>query len=235
MGKGVAPRTQTTEAVDLVAIAAVTAALAILAVRVWRAVDDTPSGALSVVLMLAAGYLLADLLTGFVHWFCDTFFDETTPIIGPAVIAPFREHHRDPLLMTRHGFLELTGSSFRCFAPLLALYVWLGDWMPASANAFVFALATGAVATNLLHRWAHDPAPPAMARLLQRAGLVLTPGRHARHHQPPYAAAYCVTSGWMNPLCERLKLWTRAQSAFAALGFPVSDTDQDPEVRAAGR
>jgi len=69
MGKGVAPRTQTTEAVDLVAIAAVTAALAILAVRVWRGVDDTPSGALSVVLMLAAGYLLADLLTGFVHWF----------------------------------------------------------------------------------------------------------------------------------------------------------------------
>jgi hypothetical protein len=220
MGKGVATRTRTTGAVDLMAIAAVTAALAILAVRLWRDLHDTPSSAVSVVLMLAAGYLLADLFTGFVHWFCDTFFDETTPIIGPGLIAPFREHHRDPLQMTRHGFLELTGSSFRGLAPLLGLYVWLGSEMPAFANAFLLALAAGAVGTNLLHRWAHDPAPPAIARLLQRAGLILTPDRHARHHAPPYAAAYCVTSGWMNPLCERLQLWTRVEAAFVALGIP---------------
>jgi hypothetical protein len=220
MGMGVARRTHTTQAVDFLALAAVTVALGILALRLSRDLQNSPSSALSVVLMMAAGYLLADFLTGFVHWFCDTFFDETTPIIGPGLIAPFREHHRDPLLMTRHGFLELTGSSFRAFAPLLALYVWLGDWMPATANAFAFALATGAVATNLLHRWAHDPAPPAVARLLQRAGLVLTPDRHSRHHEPPYAAAYCVTSGWLNPVCERLKVWTRAEAAFTALGLP---------------
>jgi ubiquitin-conjugating enzyme E2 variant len=73
------------------------------------------------------------------------------------------------------------------------------------------AVAFGAVATNLLHRWAHDPAPPAVARLLQRVGLILTPERHARHHTPPYAAAYCVTSGWLNPLCDRLQLWKRAE------------------------
>ena len=222
MGKGVARRTRSSEAVDLLAVAAVSAALAILAFRVWRDLQITPAGEVSVVLMLAAGYLLADFLTGFVHWFCDTFFDETTAIIGPGLIAPFREHHRDPLLMTRHGFLDLTGSSFRCFAPPLALYVWLGYLMPASANAFVFALATGAVGTNLLHRWAHDPAPPAIARLLQRVGLVLTPNRHARHHAPPYAAAYCVTSGWLNPICERLQIWKRAETAFVALGLPVS-------------
>ncbi len=27
------------------------------------------------------GYLLADLLTGTVHWFCDTFFSENAPFI----------------------------------------------------------------------------------------------------------------------------------------------------------
>ena len=74
------------------------------------------------------------------------------------------------------------------------------------------------MSTNLLHRWAHDPSPPAIARGLQRLGVVLTPERHARHHAPPYAAAYCVTSGWMNPLCERLKVWTRAEAVLVALG-----------------
>jgi ubiquitin-conjugating enzyme E2 variant len=202
-------RTPATSIGDMLAVATVTAGLAILAVRLWRAVD-TPLEAMTVVVMLAAGYLTADLLTGFVHWFCDTFFEVTTPIIGPTLIAPFREHHRDPLLMTRHGFLELTGTSFRGMAPLLVAFIWLGSW-PVALEAFVLAMASGAVGTNLLHRWAHDPAPPSAVRALQRVGLILTPERHARHHAPPYAAAYCVTSGWLNPLCDRIQLWKRAE------------------------
>jgi hypothetical protein len=201
------------------AVAVVAAALAILSVRVWSGID-APADAVGVTVVLAAGYLLADLLTGFVHWFCDTFFDETTPLIGPGLIAPFREHHRDPLLMTRHGFLELTGSSFRGLAPLLAVFVWRGDTLPALVSAFVLAVSAGAVTTNLLHRWAHDPAAPPIARGLQGLGLVLTPERHARHHAPPYAAAYCVTTGWMNPLCERLKIWSRAEAVLVALRLP---------------
>jgi plasmanylethanolamine desaturase len=216
-----ARRTQTTDVLDLLAVAVVTAALAVLALRVWSGIHSL-AGAVRVAVILAAGYLLADLLTGLVHWFCDTFFDETTPIIGPGLIAPFREHHRDPLLMTRHGFLELTGSSFRGLAPLLALFVWRGDLVPTFANAFVLALSAGAVSTNLLHRWAHDPAAPPIARSLQRLGIVLTPERHARHHAPPYAAAYCVTTGWMNPLCERLKIWSRAEAVLVAIGVPAS-------------
>lgn len=219
-------RSRTTELVELIAVAAVLVALAVLGERVWRGVQS-PVDAVWVLAGLASGYLLADLLTGIVHWFCDTFFDEATPFIGPGLIAPFREHHRDPLLMTQHGFLELTGSSFRGLAPLLVLFVWQGRSMPPTANAFVFALAAGAAGTNLLHRWAHDPSPPPLATFLQRTGVVLTPGRHARHHQPPYAAAYCVTSGWMNPLCERLRLWSRFEAVLSAAGLPVSGADHD--------
>lgn len=123
--------------------------------------------------------------------------------------------------MTEHGFLELTGSSFRGLAPLLLVFVWHGSGSIA-LNAFVSALAAGAAATNLLHRWAHETNPPAIVRVLHGTGMVLTPRRHARHHAPPYAAAYCVTSGWLNPLCERLRLWTRAEAALAAIGLPVS-------------
>lgn len=225
MGRDSGGRTQLTVAADVIAVALVTAGLAIVAVRVGQGIQSA-AGALAVLVMLAAGYAVADLLTGFVHWFCDTFFDATTPLVGPGLIAPFREHHRDPLLMTRRGFLEVTGSSFRGIAPLLAMWVWWSDSLPLAANAFAFALAGGAVATNLLHRWAHDPAPPALARSLHRTGLVLTPARHARHHQPPYAAAYCVTSGWLNPLCERLRIWTRARTVLAGIGLPVS-SDHD--------
>jgi plasmanylethanolamine desaturase len=217
----VARRTQLTAAVDVIAVVAVMGGLGVLALRLWRGVQS-PAEAIAVTAMLAAGYVMADLLTGFVHWFCDTFFEEHTPVIGAALIASFREHHRDPLQMTKHSFLELTGSSFRGLAPLLAVLAWAGDGLAAGWTAFVLALSAGAVMTNFLHRWAHDPDPPAVARMLQSLGLVLTPARHARHHAPPYAAAYCVTTGWMNPICERLRIWTRAESALRRLGVPVS-------------
>jgi ubiquitin-conjugating enzyme E2 variant len=221
MAEGRAPRTQITVAVDVVAVAAVLAGLLLLAIGAWPD-PKSPAELAATLAMLAAGYVMADLLTGFVHWFCDTFFEETTPIIGPHLIASFREHHRDPLLMTRHGFLELTGSSFRGLAPVLGAYLWLGSAAPVWVDAFAFALGSGAVATNLLHRWAHESDPPPIARLLQASGLVLTPRRHGRHHSPPYAAAYCVTTGWLNPICERLGVWKRAEAALVAIGVPLN-------------
>ena len=212
-------------ALDSLAVLTVAAALAVPAARIWRGAQ-TPAEVLLVLAMLAAGYLLADALTGVVHWFCDTFFEISTPVIGPGLIAPFREHHYDPLLMTQHGFLELTGSSFRALAPLLLLFAWLGS-SSIGLNAFVFALAAGAAATNLLHRWAHEANPPAIAKVLQATGAVLTPERHARHHAPPYAAAYCVTSGWLNPVFERLRFWTRAEAALIAMGLPITRGGHD--------
>jgi ubiquitin-conjugating enzyme E2 variant len=224
MREGTPARTQTTVAVDVMAVAAVGAGLALLALRLWRDARS-PAELGAVLAALAAGYVMADLLTGFVHWFCDTFYEETTPIIGPELIASFREHHREPLLMTRRGFLELTGSSFRAMAPLLWVFLWLGSPLPVFIDAFVFALGSGAVATNLLHRWAHDPEPPRIARRLHATGLVLTPARHARHHAPPHTEGYCVTTGWLNPMCERLRIWRRAEAALVALGAPKSNNE----------
>ena len=46
---------------------------------------------------LIAGWLLADLFSGLVHWALDSFGSVRTPIFGPAFIRPFREHHADTL------------------------------------------------------------------------------------------------------------------------------------------
>ena len=102
------------------AIAAFSALIGVLAQRLWRGApgwDQAPA------LLLAAlgGYLLADVASGLTHWFCDSFFREDTPLIGPVLIHPFREHHRDPAAMTRHSFLELTGNSCLGVLPVLAL------------------------------------------------------------------------------------------------------------------
>ena len=169
-----------------------------------RMVRGWPPGAQAPFLFLAAGagYALADVASGLTHWFCDTFFREDTPGIGPVLILPFREHHRDPTAMTRHGFLELTGNSCLGVTPILGLAVWR-PWSPIfDAGLIAFALAL--FGTNLFHKWAHSEKVPRVVGWLQRWHLILNPARHQVHHTPPNTSAFCVTNGWMNVLLDRI-------------------------------
>ena len=144
------------------------------------------------------GYLGADLASGLVHWFCDNFFEEDSPLIGPLLIYPFREHHRDPEGMTRHGFLELTGNSCLAMIPALAAAAWWRDSLGAFSEATVVFLCLALFATNQFHKWAHSPTVPAVVLALQRCGVILSPAHHRRHHEQGHSGAYCITNGWMS-------------------------------------
>ena len=47
--------------------------------------------------------LVADFLTGLVHWAEETYGLSTLPLIGKLVIEPNIEHHRNPTLMSTMG------------------------------------------------------------------------------------------------------------------------------------
>jgi hypothetical protein len=49
---------------------------------------------------------------------------------------------------------------------------------------------------------------------------VLSPDGHRRHHRDGYAGAYCVTSGWLNPVADRLRVFDRLGAGLAAFGVP---------------
>jgi hypothetical protein len=44
-------------------------------------------------------------------------------------------------------------------------------------------------------------------RVLQKAGFLITPKEHARHHSGGHDDHYCVVTGWMNPLLDRTGFW----------------------------
>ena len=187
---------------------------AILIVRIVTAVVAGTSGWLVLPAFLL-GYLGADLLSGTVHWFCDTFFEEDTPVIGKIVIQPFREHHVYPQRITRYRFIEQDTTNFFLLLPALALAFWLGAPRPGSIGELfwccsLLGLATGSFGTNLFHKWAHTRKPPVVVRWLQRGGLILGPRHHGRHHSD-YSRGFCVTSGWMNPLLDALRLFPRVE------------------------
>src|SRR4029453_4389652 len=96
---GARPRSQV--ALEAGALATACTLLAVLAGRV---VQDLGGGAEIAALAagIAGGSLCGDFFTGCAPWFGDSFFEGESPFIGPVLTQPFREHHRDPLAMTRH-------------------------------------------------------------------------------------------------------------------------------------
>ena len=186
---------------------------------------------LSAPLGVLAGYLCADFLAGAVHWLADRYFDPTTRLLGPLLIAPFREHHVDPMSIARHDFFEVSGNNSLVTAPaalgLLAL-PRAHDFESSLVCVFGFAATLALVATNQFHGWAHAPSPPRFARVLHALGIILTPRRHAQHHHSNFDRAYCVTSGWLNPVLDGTRFFDRVERAICRLARVVRIASEPP-------
>jgi ubiquitin-conjugating enzyme E2 variant len=95
---------------------------------------------------------------------------------------------------------------------IAALAVPLSSEGGAAVSLALIAFAATSLPTNQVHQWAHMSAPPAVVRWLQHRRIILSCDEHARHHQQPYIANYCIATGWCNrwlsamgffPACER--------------------------------
>ena len=174
---------------------------------------------------LVAGYLTADFVSGFVHFLADNIGSTRAPFFGPVFIRPFREHHVDPLAITRHGFLEVNGANCLISLPVLISTYYL---VPVTGlfslffAAYIGLFLFGIFLTNQFHSWAHDPAPAPWVRALQRSGLILGPEHHARHHTPPFNTYYCITSGWLNPILARTRLFERIKEPLRKILEPIA-------------
>ena len=162
------------------------------------------------------GYILADFVSGFVHWGCDRFGTETTPLIGPNFIKPFRHHHVDPKAITQHDFIETNGNNSLVTLPMMGV-AWL---IPMSSNLGVFlftcltSLAFWIFLTNQFHKWSHQSKEdvPWVIRQLQTAKIVMSIEHHKVHHTTPHDSYYCITSGWLNRPLDAIGFWSRVET-----------------------
>jgi ubiquitin-conjugating enzyme E2 variant len=151
-----------------------------------------------------AGMLVADFVSGMVHWAADTWGSSSMPIIGRRLLYPFRVHHLNPDDFLQRKFIDTNGDVALIVIPFLAggLFIQLSDSLRIAMAAFVTSFAGIGLLTNQIHHWAHQERPPWLIRGLQSMRIILPRQDHALHHQPPYADFYCITTGWCNrPLC----------------------------------
>ncbi len=188
----------------LVEVLSITTFWALIAAIIWKVKprwDDSPW------LVLAAfmvGFIAADMVSGMVHWLADTWGRTDMPVIGKALLRPFREHHVDEKAMTHHDYVETNGANCMISIPtaLIAMAIpmhhdgWVGLFAVVSLTSMIFWV----MMTNQFHKWAHmdDGRSPWLVTQLQRLHLILPPAHHHLHHTAPYDKYYCITTGWLN-------------------------------------
>ena len=186
----------------------------------------------STALAALGGVVAADFLSGIVHWAADTWGHEDMPVVGQRVLVPFRVHHLNPDDFLRRRFLDTNGDVAWITTPLLLACCLLPletTWESLIA-VFGFGLCLSGVMTNQIHQWAHMPSPPAAVRILQNCGVLLGRREHAGHHAGPYDQNYCITTGWCNPLLDRVGFYRHLEAIITWLTGARPRVDDDRYV-----
>lgn len=159
--------------------------------------------------------LAADFLTGAVHWWEDTYGLPTWPLVGPVVIVPNIDHHREPTRMSSMATLgKLIDRNWQAtvLAAAVVAVLSLAGWFSWQ----LLLIAVLASCGNETHRCTHVRCGP-IARFLQEICLIQTPQQHARHHRGQFDRYFCTLGNFVNPVLERIEFWRRAERLIATL------------------
>lgn len=164
---------------------------------------------------LLIGWILADLVSGLVHWWEDRVARIDWPLVGPWIVAPNRLHHTDPLAFTRGTLLQ------RNLGAWLVVAVISLSWLAVGGLSVTWAAATaGGLLAAEAHRWAHLPAEAGqLVRVLQQTGALQSPKHHAGHHRAPSDRRYCALTDWLNPVLDELQVWARLEQLLERVGL----------------
>jgi plasmanylethanolamine desaturase len=215
--------------VEISSIVSFWALMAVMVWRVWPHAGTSPWLVWSAVLV---GFLLADFTSGFVHWLADTWGRTDMPVIGKALLRPFREHHVDPKAMTHHDYIETNGANCMISLPWAVgaavmpydrgstWYHWCLWGSVAIASMIFFVMMT-----NQIHKWAHFDKPPVVVGWLQKLHLILPPEHHQIHHTPPFNSYYSITTGWLNWPFMKLRIYPTIERIVTSLTGVIPRAD----------
>lgn len=165
-------------------------------------------------LEVIACILIADLITGVVHWVEDTYGVPTWPWLGRAIVEPNIRHHADPVHFTTGSILWRNYQAFAAAAAAIG-----GAWLLGVCTWQWELVCVLASLGNEVHAWAHKRPQSRLIRLLQDTKLILSPEQHAKHHRAPYTTNYCSLTNWLNPLLDAVGFWRALEWALLKAGI----------------
>lgn len=175
------------------------------------------------VLIFLLCVVVADFITGLVHWLEDTYGVPSWPFgLGKHVIEPNILHHENPTAMiTMSTILKRNYQTGVPAIIVIAICVYFWGWANVWPLALILFLA-GCLG-NEVHAWNHTPRQklPRWIRFLQDTAIIQTRKQHAIHHQKPYDQYYCTLTNVTNAVLESFKFWRKLEWLVARFGIKV--------------
>lgn len=170
---------------------------------------------MTILLKIIAVILLADFVTGFVHWLEDSYWTPETPILGKWIVVPNLAHHKNGQAFLEKSWLE-SSWDLLLFGCLILLGAWLMHHLTWEVALFVLI----SVNANQIHKWAHmsdrNKNKPYLIQLLQKCYLLQTPMHHGQHHRKPNNSHYCTVTNLLNPVLDKLNWWRLLEACLKA-------------------
>ncbi len=164
--------------------------------------------------MLPIVVIAIDFLSGFVHWFFDTQVEPSETFIGRIAID-FLDHHVRPARTAEVGFfVSAHRPALFVTLPLVTMSSVLA--LPAIAAAAIFWAGFFSMLVPQTHKEAHLCEHHPITAWLQKSRLILHPVSHQTHHDDN-SQCYCVFTGWLNPVLDRIRFWRLMERVFKAL------------------
>ena len=168
------------------------------------------SSAITIVAGVVAAWLMADFISGVVHWWEDRYGVEEWPIVGPLIVTPNVRHHAEPHEFLRGNIVSRNWTTFIPAIAFAAAALWAGSPWLALVGAFVSV-------ANEVHAWAHQKCSRPI-RAMQLLGVIQSQEQHSAHHRRPFDRNYCVMTDWANPVLSAVHFWPAAERVVARFG-----------------
>ena len=158
--------------------------------------------------------LIADLLTGAIHWFEDAYGNPNWKFGLGQVVKDNILHHSQPNKFLEGSFLERIKVSLVIAAILFSLFIVCGimNWYIA------FTLAYASL-SNQIHAILHEKQTNKIILFLQKIGLIQSKEMHDLHHNAPYDCNYCVMTNYVNPILTYIDFWNRVEKFLSLFGI----------------
>ncbi len=148
--------------------------------------------------------LIADFISGFVHWLEDAYARPEMPLVGK-IAEENLLHHSKPRDFLKKNWWQ---SSYDLIG--IGLVVCAGAWLIyGSVNVWLLLLLVISINANQIHKWAHQNRTerPWLISKLQDWKVLQGARQHGKHHSGHKNTYYCVITNVLNPVLERARFW----------------------------
>ena len=142
--------------------------------------------------------LLADFITGVMHWAEDTWLAPgKSKLLDRYIVNDNIDHHRHPGKIRAGAYWQTNRVciALAAGASAILLLFHVRIWEPY----LVLVLLSQ---SNQIHMWAHTSQPPRWVAMLQRTGILQSTRHHAKHHKNPYSSRFCTMTSYLNPMLD---------------------------------